>query len=494
MKNKNLNKQIKCLPLSPGVYLFKDKNRRILYIGKAAHLRTRVRSYFNRPLPDPRLETMINKTVKINHILCESEIEALILESELIRRHKPKYNIDWKDDKNFLYIMITKEVIPRVAEVRPPLTTKALYFGPFTDADALRNTLKTLRRIFPYRSCLRLPHKACLQYFIKRCPAPCIGIISREQYKKLIKNLIKVLSGKKSKVIKEIEKEMKKKASKKEFEKATVLRDKLYALKKIRKTIIFDQASLGRLKSDEALTGLAKLLNLKELPRRIEAYDVSNIAGKLATGSMIVFEDGLPYKKEYKRFKIRRVQGIDDYKMMREILERRFRKFKVQSSKFKVLPDLIVIDGGKGQLSVALDVLRDANLEMSIPAIGLAKREEEIITKKQDTPASPSEAGRARNKLQKYKIIKLPKDSKVLHLLQRIRDEAHRFAIFYHTKLREKAVKKSALDKIPGVGPKTKKLLLKKFSSIKNIKEAKQEELIKTVGKKKADFIRKNLL
>jgi len=466
--DEKLTKQINNLPLTPGVYLFKDKRGRILYIGKASNLRNRVKSYFKGPLLETRLNIMVEKIKKIDRILCDSEIEALVLESELIRRYKPKYNIEWKDDKNFLYIMITKEQFPRVEEVRPPLTEKAQYFGPFTDASAVKNTLKTLRRIFPYRSCRRMPTKACLHYFIKRCPSPCIGEISEKDYQKLIKNLIKILSGKKNLVIKQMGKEMKIESVKHKFEKAAVLRDRIANLKKINQTIIFDEASYKRIKSDEALSGLSRLLDLKSLPRRIEAYDVSNISGLSATGSMIVFEDGLPQKKEYKRFKIKSVSGIDDYKMIKEILERRFKQNWIS-------PDLVIIDGGKGQLSTAKNVL--AKNKLSIPVIGLAKREEEIVIKK----------GRS------FQIIRLPKTSKILQLLQRIRDEAHRFAISYHTKLRSKAIQKSALDEIPGIGPKTKKVLLKNFSSIKNIKKAKVDELSDVIGINKTKLLKKYL-
>jgi len=492
MKKKSLENQTKNIPNSCGVYFFKDKKGKILYIGKARNLKNRVRSYFNRGLTDPRLAKMVQKVRKIDYTLCDSEIEALVLESELIRRHKPQYNIEWKDDKNFLYIMVTQEDIPRVAEVRPPLIEKAYYFGPFTDAGAVRNTLKILRRIFPYRSCQRLPFKPCLQYFIGRCLAPCVGKVDIKDYQRLIKDFIGVLSGKKEKVIARLEKEMQKAAQKHEFEKAAILRDRLFDLKKIRQAIIFDSraGSNKRLKSDESLSGLVKILNLSKFPHRVEAYDISNIFGQEACGSMVVFTNGLPNKKEYRLFKIKRVKGIDDYQMMREVLERRFAKFKIKNPKFKILPDLIIIDGGKGQLSVALDVLRRLGLEETIPAIGLAKREEEIILSKQ-TPGYGSQS--TLDHKENFKIIKLPRTSKVLHLLQRIRDEAHRFAISYHKKLKEKRIKKSVLDEIPGIGPKTKNLLLQKFGSIEKIKKAKVEELAKIVGKKKSELIKKSL-
>lgn len=468
--DKKILKQINKLPLLPGVYLFKDRKGKILYIGKAAKLKLRVKSYFNKPLSDLRLNQMVTKITQIKHILCDSEIEALILESEFICRYKPKYNIEWKDDKNFLYIMITKEEIPRVSEIRPPLLEKAIYLGPFTDAQAVRNTLKNIRRIFPYRSCKNLPQKACLQYYIKRCPAPCTGSISLTDYKKTIKNLVNVLSGKKEKIILEIEKAMKIKAREKKFEEAAELRDRLFDLKKIRQTVIFDETKKDNLEVDESLINLAKVLILPQIPRRIEAYDISNISGHQATGSMIVFESGLPAKKEYKKFKIKKIKGINDCKMMKEILERRFK------NNWQI-PDLIIIDGGKGQLNSALEAIKKANLKMPINIIGLAKKKEEIIIKKGHN----------------FHIINLPNSSKVLHLLQRIRDEAHRFAIIYHTKLKEKKIRNSEIDEIFGIGGKTKKLLLKKFGSIKNIKKSKDKDIIKLIGKNKTNLLRKKL-
>jgi excinuclease ABC subunit C len=478
-----LLKKVNKLPFLPGVYIFKNKAGHILYIGKAARLKNRVRSYFKKPLPDPRLYRLVDQIAKINHLLCDSEIEALILESELIKRYKPKYNVEWKDDKNFLYIGITKEEFPRIFEIRPPLPENTRFFGPFTDASAVRNTLKTLRKIFPYHTCPKLPNKACLQYFIKGCPAPCIGAISKNEYKRMVKNLIDVLSGKKNKVMKQMEKEMGEKSAKHEYEKAALLRDRIFNLKKIRQTVIFDEASGQRLKADEALNSLFKVLRLTKLPRRIEAYDVSNIAGKQACGSMIVFQDGLPKKKEYKRFKIRTVKGIDDYKMMKEILTRRLKQSWPAShreelaSRGWLLPDLIIIDGGKGQLSVGIEVLRKSGLEKSISVIGLAKKKEEIIIKKE----------------REFEIVNLPKSSKVLHLLQRIRDEAHRFAISYHEKLRSTEIKKSILDEISGIGPKTRKLLIKKFGSVKNIKKESLSNLAGIVGEKKAKLLKKYL-
>lgn len=431
MIRQKLIKVIRKIPLDTGVYIFKDQKGQFLYIGKASCLKRRIQSYFRDSSLDSRLEAMIKQIDKIDYFLCRNEIEALILESKLIKKYKPKYNIEWKDDKNFLYIMITNEEFPRLAEARPPLKEDAYYFGPFVDAEALRKSLRILRKIFPYRTCKKLPQKACLQYFIKNCSAPCIGKISSSEYKKNIKEIVKILSGRLPELIKILEKEMQKEAKKKNFEKAAQLRDRINNLKSLNQAIIFRSDSVKVENINNNLQELKSLFELKKAPRRIEAYDISNIAGESAAGSMVVFTNGLPDKKEYRRFMIKDVKGINDYKMIEEVLERRFKNFKINNSKFKNLPDLILVDGGKGQLSIALNVLKKFNLDRDIFALGIAKKREEIIIVNRST----------RNKNLKYKIIKLPKNSKILHLIQRIRDEAHRFAINYHLKLREKKIK-----------------------------------------------------
>lgn len=431
MIRQKLIKVIRKIPLDTGVYIFKDQKGQFLYIGKASCLKRRIQSYFRDSSLDSRLEAMIKQIDKIDYFLCRNEIEALILESKLIKKYKPKYNIEWKDDKNFLYIMITNEEFPRLAEARPPLKEDAYYFGPFVDAEALRKSLRILRKIFPYRTCKKLPQKACLQYFIKNCSAPCIGKISSSEYKKNIKEIVKILSGRLPELIKILEKEMQKEAKKKNFEKAAQLRDRINNLKSLNQSIIFRSDSVKVENINNNLQELKNLFELKKAPRRIEAYDISNIAGESAAGSMVVFTNGLPDKKEYRRFMIKDVKGINDYKMIEEVLERRFKNFKINNSKFKNLPDLILVDGGKGQLSIALNVLKKFNLDRDIFALGIAKKREEIIIVNRST----------QNKNLKYKIIKLPKNSKILHLIQRIRDEAHRFAINYHLKLREKKIK-----------------------------------------------------
>ncbi len=464
MKNE-IEKKINKLPDKPGVYLFKDKNRKILYVGKAANLRERIKSHFQKT-SDMLISKMIDKVKNIDHIVTNSEIEALLLESELIKRYKPRYNEKWKDEKNFLYIKINfQDDFPRIFYVRRPLDDRSLYFGPFVDTSSLKNSLKILRKIFPFRTCRKLPKKTCLQYHIKKCPAPCIKEISSQEYKKIIKQIILFFKGKHKKLISDVKKQMQIAAKSQQFEKAALLRDRVYNLDHLGKMIVFGKMEALDIKSEKTLLQLKDKLSLKKIPFRIECYDISNIAGKEASGSMVVFIGGLPAKHEYRRFKIKEVSQINDYAMIEEVLLRRFKKIK--KVKEKILPDLVIIDGGRGQLSSVNKVLKKYSL--GIPAIGLAKKNEEIYKVKN----------------QKYKKIILNKDSQALHLVQRIRDEAHRFAIIYHRQLMVKRAKKSVLDEIYGLGPKRKKTLISYFGSVKKIKEANLYEINKVIKNEK---------
>lgn len=458
-----IQKKINKLSKKPGVYLFKDSKKKILYVGKAANLKERAKSHFQR-ISDTLIDKMIDNIRDIDYIVTNSEIEALLLESELIKRYKPRYNEKWKDEKNFLYIKIDiNQDYPRIFLVRRPLDDKVLYFGPFVDAGNLRNSLKILRKIFPYRTCRKLPEKPCLQYHLKRCPAPCTGDISPEEYKKIIKQIILFFKGKHKKLFLDIKKQMQEAVESQQFEKAALMRDRIYNLEHLEKMIIFGKIESLDLKSEQALLQLKKKLALGEIPHRIECYDISNIAGKEASGSMVVFIDGIPLKQEYRKFKIKEVSGIDDYAMMSEVLKRRFRRHK-EAHKI-ALPDLVIVDGGKGQLATACKVLAEYNL--NIPIISLAKRNEEIFI--------PG----------KKNSLVFPKNSQVFSLLQRIRDEAHRFAIIYHRQLMSCKTEKSVLDEIYGLGPKRKKALLSHFGSVKKIKEASLNEIIEVVKNRK---------
>jgi len=469
-----IKQQAKKLPKAPGVYFFKDSADKVLYIGKAGNLKARVSSYFSKSSElSGRIAKMLTLASKIEHIKTFSEIEALFLESELIKRYKPPYNVEWKDEKNFLYVKITKkDEFPGVFFTRRALPDSSLYFGPFTDATAVRQSMKILRKIFPIRTTKKFPHKICLWGHLGQCP--CAGI-SKQEYHKTIKQLVLFFSGKKLKILTEFRRDMKKAAKARQFEEAASLRDKIAALEGVGKRFIFQKEAFD-IGKDKALLGLTNTLGLKNVPGKIEAFDISNIQGFAPTGSLVLFQNGVANRHEYRKFAIRGARRIDDYGMMREVLERRF------GGKEKgILPDLIIVDGGKGQLSVAIAVLKKYNLKIS--AIGLAKRNEEIITRVYDKHL----------KIAKFKTILLPPSSEVLFLLQRIRDEAHRFAITYHRLLREKHAKRSLLDEVPGLGSRRRKKLLLRFGSLDKIREAEQTELAKVVGKAVAKNIKETL-
>jgi excinuclease ABC subunit C len=583
--------KVRRLPSAPGVYLMRDSGGTIIYVGKAVNLKNRVRSYFNtRQEQTFKIKHLVPRINDIDYFITASEEEALILELNLIKRHKPYYNVRLKDDKTFPYLKIAlDEDYPRVQITRRLEEDKARYFGPFSSAYSIRQTLKVIKEIFPFRSCSKdlskkLP-RPCLEYDIHKCSGPCINAISKEEYAEVINQLILFLEGKQEKVVVQLENNMKQAVSKLEYEKAALLRDQIRAIKEIinwqklatavkgeqdviafaedRDTAyaqvffirggriigregftlqgtqsenpqqvmtdfvkqfysssayvpslillqhpITDKAVieswLGRkkgsavriqtpLKGDKkqlvdtvavnarrgleelkikqisapstlntAMEELQKVLELPHPPLRIEGYDISNIQGKDAVGSMVVFEKGRSKTAHYRRFKIKTLQQPNDFAMMQEVIKRRFGRYKNSSQEaadtWKIMPDLMLIDGGKGQLSSVMEILRQTGID-SLHVIGLAKENEEIFT-----PGSS-------------KPVILPQSSPALQLLQRVRDEAHRFAVSYHHNLHKKKTFVSALDAVPGIGPGRKKALLKAFGSVAAIKEASIEEL-----------------
>lgn len=595
------------LPTKPGVYLMKDGAGHIIYVGKAINLRNRVRSYFhvsaNHP---PKVKRLVQQIADIEFIITGSELEALILENNLIKKHRPHYNVRMKDDKRYPYIKVTmQEDYPRVYVVRNIQQDGARYFGPYTSSTAVHRTMDLLRSMFPYLTCNReitgQDTRPCLYYHIKRCVGPCIGAVSKEQYRELVEQILKFLEGKHEEILDDLRAEMIEAAEKLEFERAARLRDQVQAVEfvtqrqKIVSAALKDQdviafarnngeacvqvffirhgKLLGReyfvlTGTDEAetediatsfvkqfydeaayippeillqnqvdevsiieswlrskrgtrvsikvprrghkrelvqmaaenatetlehlrnqwemeknryVTALAELqvsLRLDKSPTRMECYDISNIQGQLATGSMVVFVQGVPRKSDYRRFRIHTIEGADDYGMMREVLRRRFRRAtaelegeptapppgKKEQQAWKILPDLLVVDGGKGQLHMAMEVLEEFDLENKVPVIGLAKREEEVFVPHQADP------------------VILPRDSQGLYLLQRLRDEAHRFAITYHRRLRSKNTLVSRLEAVPGIGPKRRRTLLKRFGSLDAIKSAPVSELTQVPG------------
>ncbi len=586
-----LLEKVNRLPENPGVYIMRDCDGTIIYVGKAVNLKNRVRSYFNNSQDQSfKITHMVPRIKDIDYFITASEEEALILELNLIKRHKPYYNIRLKDDKTFPYLKISlNEDYPSVQITRRLEDDGARYFGPFSSSYSIKQTLKIIKEIFPFRSCTKDLSKKfarpCLEYDIRKCPGPCIGAVSREEYRESIMRLILFLEGKQEKVVRQLENKMQQAVVKLEYEKAAVLRDQIKAVKEVinwqklatkvkgeQDVIAFAQEKdtayaqiffirsgriIGRegftmqgTQSEEAtqimtdfvkqfyssaayipslillqypildktvienwlvnkkgstvhiqspvrgdkkqlvetvalnakrgleelkikqisgqsdintaLEELRQILSLPALPQRIEGYDISNIQGKDAVGSMVVFEKGRPKTAHYRRFKIKTLQQPNDFAMMQEVISRRFVRYtnskQEASDTWKTRPDLLLIDGGKGQLSSVMEILKDIDME-SLPVIGLAKEHEEIFTPGASLP------------------IVLPKSSPALQLLQRVRDESHRFAVSYHHNLHKKKTFVSALDAVPGIGPARRKALLKQFGSVSGIKSASVEEL-----------------
>lgn len=559
------------LPKKPGVYIMRDANDEIIYIGKAKNLINRVRSYFREKLDRPKTQILMSHFDSLEYIVTNSEKEALILEATLIKKHRPRYNVQLKDDKRYPYVKITNEKYPRLIITRN-ITKNGIYYGPFTDVTSVKKTVKFLKSLFKIRTCRNM-NGPCLNSQIDLCYAPCSGEISKEEYDEIINKIDLFFQGKYSVIVKNLKKEMAEAAENEQFEKAAVLRDQITSIEEIMEKqfvdlvdddldqdviaiapndnevvviimpirngkivgrddflmsgsqyesnseILFafiqqyygfnrhipkqillnepidDTELLEEWLSDlrgnkvyikvpmkgvklrlvnmaqknaeiikhqkkameNSLIELKKYLKLDKLPRIIEGYDISNISGKFAVGSKVSFKDAKPNKKKYKRFKIE-TPGPNDFAMMKELLTRRLKMIDTDEE-----PDLIVIDGGKGQLSMACEVLDELNLA-HIPIIGLAKEFEEIYIPNSKRP------------------IIIPKNNKALHLLQQVRDESHRFAITYHRKLRSDNISESSLDDIPGIGKKRKINILKEFGTMDKVKNASVEELAKIKG------------
>ncbi len=609
---------LKSVPQEPGCYLMKNDQGKVIYVGKAINLRHRVRSYFHASAgKNPRTSQLVNNIRDIEWIIVASELEALILEMNLIKEYQPYYNVQLKDDKRYPYIKIHwADPFPKVTVTRKVEKDGSRYYGPYINTWAVNQTLDLLRRIFPYLTCSRTitgeDQRACLYYDIQLCTAPCIGRINQEDYRNMIKELGAFLNGRTESIVSKLEEEMKQASSDMNYERAAQIRDQLDAIQKIveKQRIIstkytdsdviamasldntacvqvffirggkltgreyflventdqtadqdllseaikqfYDQAPtippeillpreveeariirqwlksqrggkkvelivprragkkklvdmatenaaamLTALKTREnseqeraegALDDLQNQLKLTSPPMRIECYDISNIGGTALVGSMVVFLNGRPENSHYRHFNIRSVQGPDDYASMEEVLRRRFQRLALSGeergkpgekpdSSFSSLPDLVLIDGGKGQLNRAVEVLREFDLLDTIPVAGLAKRYEEVYLPDEDYPVS------------------FEKNSPGLQLLQRSRDEAHRFAISAHRKRRSRQGLQSSLEKIPGIGPARRRELLKKFHTIQNIRQASVEELSQTpkITLKIAQSIKKHL-
>lgn len=393
------------MPQEPGVYIFKDAGGKVIYIGKAKSLRKRLQSYFSRLLC-AKTQALVSHIADIECRVCSSEGMALLLEAGLIRQYKPKYNISLRDDKSFPFVKITNEGFPAIFITRKKEADAAGYFGPYTNVKLLKEALKIIRRHFPYRTCRRLPKKACIYYRLGLSPAPCIGKINKEDYAKTVKNIALILEGKTQALIKKLSSEMNLKSKEQEFEEAAKIRDQLNALSSMSQSGVQDE--LGDLKN---------LLRLAKLPERIEAFDISNIFGKEACGSMVSFYRAKPDKDNYRRFRVKSVDKIDDYKMLREVIQRRYARLIKENLP---LPDLALIDGGRAHLLAADREIKRLGIEL--PLASIAKGRENIYIK-----------GR-------IKPIRSDSDTPALNLIRRIRDEAHRFALAYHHILRRKKV------------------------------------------------------
>lgn len=406
---KEIKEIINRIPLTSGVYLMKNEADKVIYIGKAVSLRKRVQSYFRKRVHGDKTDLLVADVRDIDYIETASEAEALILEASLIKQYKPKYNVELRDDKSYPYIEITGEEFPRISVERPRVKKKtSKYYGPYTKVTLVREALALMRKIFHFRTCDPFPKKECLDYHIGLCDAPCISKITKKNYTKNIRSIRLILEGKKDELYRSLKKDMEDLSKDQKFEQAAVVRDQLQAIG----ALYSGTQDINYYKEAEQLM---RMLALPRLPERIECFDISNIMGNQSVGSMVSFFNGKPDKNNYRRFRIKEVEGIDDYKMIAEVVRRRYRRLKNEGLMY---PDLVVIDGGKGQLAAACDELK--KLEIEIPIISLAKREEEVFLPK------------------KRNAVKLSLNSLGLRLLQRIRDEAHRFAISYHRKLRSK--------------------------------------------------------
>ncbi len=470
----NLENKLKELPTKSGVYFHKDKNGKLIYVGKAANLKNRVRQYFQEStLKDakinaPKTVLHINAIVEIDWVITETEIDALFLEAELIKRYKPKYNIDLRDDKSNSYVRVDiNSNHPIVTMTRRPLDDGAEYFGPYIDSFQVRRALKHLRRAFPYDTKKSSAKRVSLDYHIGLSPGLEEGKTSLEDYRSNLRKLMSYLRGNRTQIMRGIEKDMKQASGEQDFEKAAALRNQLFALKSLKKQVVFGDKEYIDISKDQALSGLRELLKLKSSPMRIEGYDISHMAGTSNVASMVVFTNGIPDKAEYRKFKMR-LKGNDDFGHMREVISRRFSGRNLERWP---KPDLLLVDGGKGQVSSAMAVL--AKKKIAIPLIGLAKRYETIII--------PDGEG--------FKETELGLSSNITKLLQRIRDESHRFAISYHTTIKTKTQTKSALEDIPNIGPVTRKKLIRGFGSLRQVKDAKLSEIEGIVGKAKASTV-----
>jgi len=476
--NDQIRKKLGDLPHKPGVYLMKDRFGTVIYVGKARDLRKRVSTYFQpsrRRGWDLKFNALVAAVHDLDTYIVRSEPEALLLEGKLIKEYQPRYNISFRDDKRFLLIKINlNDPIPRFMLSRLRQEDGARYFGPFAHSSSARHTLTLARRKFNLRGCRPLTpgaddYKHCLYGHLKYCTAPCILNVSLDDYRQQVLAACDFLAGQTGEMEKDLQEQMQKAAVAEDFEKAAQFRDALQDLRRTtQKVRHYDRVPYNlplAIEPHKDVAELAKALNLPANPARIEGFDISNISGTFAVSSMVSFRDGKPDRSNYRRFRIKTVTGQDDFACMAETVQRRYSRLMREKTEGAPsnLPDLIVIDGGKGQLNAALAELKALGLQ-SLAIIGLAKEFEEIYLPGRDEP------------------LRLSHDSGALKLLQRVRDESHRFANTYNAQLRLKKISESILDEFPGIGQRRKAELLKKFGSVQRLRLATVEDIAAVPG------------
>ena len=522
--NQALQAKLKTLPRTPGVYFHKSASGEVIYVGKAAVLKNRVRQYFQDSRGrDNKTMALVAEIFDTDWIETESEVDALFLESEMIKRYMPRYNVLLRDDKSQMYVRIDmKSDWPTVSFTRNPADDGAEYFGPFYNGFALKKALRYLRQIFPYLTHQRRPGQSKLDEDLGLSPKISDG---SDAYKAGLRKLISYIKGNRKAIAVELERDMKTAAGLHDFERAASLRNKLRVMQELQRRVMFGDKEFLDISKDKALADLAKLLGLKNIPVRIEGYDISHMSGRQVVASMVVFTNGASDRAEYRKFKVG--EKNDDTGNMYEVIFRRLGERNIKSWGH---PDLLLIDGGKGQLSAAIKARDERGIKL--PIISIAKREEEIIIHKtgsqigmsyieelqksihQDIaiheyndvyvvnlhPAqrnagshsknlrgSAIDDGSSRDNFTKSSIA----TTDIVKLFQRIRDESHRFAVSYHTALKRQNQTKNQLEEIPGIGPKTRAKLLRKFGSVKKIIEADYTELQAEIGAKKANLIKR---
>lgn len=476
-----VKKTLRDLPNKPGCYIMRDASGKIIYVGKAKSLRKRVQTYFRKATlksADSKLRSLINSVEDIDYIVVRNDAEAILTEGRLIKDYKPRYNVALKDDKRFLLLRASpKRTYPRFELVRIKRDDGAHYFGPYASAQAARSALDFVEKKFGIRKCTpRIPdnntYRHCINDIVRFCSAPCIGEVSREEYFERFAEACAFLKGERTQYLTEIRNEMNRASEEMHYEKAAAMRDILRHLERaVRQNARV--APTPEMRKAAALAGLVELkdlLQLPSLPGVIEAYDVSNISGTHSVASMVCAVDGMPRRNRYRRFRIEGVEGIDDPRMMAEVIRRRFERLTKDNA---LLPSLVLVDGGITQLRAVTGELKRLGIE-DVPCAGLAKQYEEIYHAGSRTP------------------VRLPSDSNALKVLQRLRDEAHRFAITYHRTLRNRRIRESALDQIPGIGSKRKQDLLRHFGSVKRLTRANESEIadVPGIGLKMAHMIR----